>query len=271
MEVYNPWSTIKFAYDLLSNINAFPKPYWNNTSGNSIIKELVEQAGLETKAEIEQLIAGGTIEKPVHEDITYGDIYKSMDNLWNFLFFTGYLKKVSERRDERTIYLTMKIPNEEVLYIYENKIIDWFREQVASRDMSKMYEAIMTGDAKTFEEELNDLLAVSISYMDSYENFYHGFVVGSLAGMQDYFVRSNRESGKGRSDIYIKPPVTRKPAAILELKPAEKPDQLDSQCDEALKQITEKGYDEELRAEGYKQIYHYGLAFYRKQCRIKAV
>jgi len=268
-EVYNPWSTIKFAKALYRDIHAFAEPYWSNTSGNSIIRNLIEKADLTTKAEIEELIGGRTIEKPIHEDITYGDIYKSMDNLWNFLFFTGYLKKVSERQDDRAIYVTMRIPNEEVLYIYENQIADWFREQVASKDMSKMYEGIMSGDEETFERELSELLVTSISYMDSYENFYHRFVLGSLAGMRDYLVRSNRESGDGRSDICIKSPNARKPAAIIEIKAAGNSEELSGACGKGLQQITDKGYDQELRAEGYRNIYCYGLAFFRKQCRVK--
>lgn len=112
-EVYNPWSVINFVYNIANGSTKFAKTYWSNTSSNSIVRELVERADAQVRREIESLLDGGMIEKLVHEDITYGDIYDSQDNLWNFLFFTGYLKKCGERQNGRTLYLTMAIPNEE--------------------------------------------------------------------------------------------------------------------------------------------------------------
>lgn len=129
MEVYNPWSVINYVKTAVFDENAFPKPYWSNTSSNSIIKELVQNADSKVKKEIEQLIAGSTIEKQVHEDITYGDIRQSQDNLWNFLFFTGYLKAVCQRFEGNMVYLTLKIPNEEIRYIYQNTIREWFEQK----------------------------------------------------------------------------------------------------------------------------------------------
>ena len=129
--VYNPWSLIKYVFDLSVNKNKFPISYWANTSSNSIVRSLIERADVATKEEIERLIAGETIEKPVHEDITYDEVYKTMDNLWNFMFFTGYLKKVGERMDETNqIYLKLMIPNEEVRYIFRYKVLDWFNEKI---------------------------------------------------------------------------------------------------------------------------------------------
>ena len=180
----------------------FPKPYWSNTSSNSIVHDLIEKADDNTKNELEILVAGGIIEKPVHEDITYGDIYKSKDNLWNFLFFTGYLKAVEKNFIERQIYLSMKIPNEEIVYIYENSIREWFNSSIKTLDFSELYNAIIQGNTEVFESYLREQLRESISFMDSAENFYHGFLLGLLGDLQGYEKLSNRESGEGVMIFY---------------------------------------------------------------------
>ncbi|MBW6411168.1 AAA family ATPase [Clostridium weizhouense] len=268
--VYNPWSVVKYVYDLLPNINAFPTSYWANTSSNSIVKSLIEKADSLTKKEIELLIEGNTIEKRVHEDITYDEVYDSMENLWNFMFFTGYFKKVGERMDEEdNHYISLKIPNKEVKYIFKNKILKWFHDKVKVKDLSKMYEALLNKEPEIFEEELNKMLIQTISFNDAYENFYHGFVAGVLANMHDYIVKSNREGGTGRSDIYIKSVSKRGIAIVIEFKIAKDIDDLEKRADDALKQIKEKKYTEELRSEGYKNIVKYGISFYQKDCLIK--
>ena len=268
--VYNPWSVVKFVKDLYKNKNIFPTSYWANTSSNSIVKSLIERADSATKKEIELLIEGKTIEKPVHEDITYGEIYDSMDNLWNFMFFTGYFKKVAERVDETNQkYLTLEIPNEEVKYIFRTKILRWFDEKVKTKDLSVMFTAIFNRDIETFQKELNKLLKETISFNDAYENFYHGFLVGVLLNMHEHIVKSNREGGSGRSDIYIKSLSIFEPAIIIELKVCKDPKEIFKKCDEALAQIEEKQYDLELKEEGYEDIIKYGMAFYRKDCLIK--
>jgi len=269
-EVYNPWSVIKIVKDLYKNINTLPSSYWANTSSNSIVKSLIEKADLTTREEIENLIAGGTIEKPIHEDITYDEIYINMDNLWSFMFFTGYLKKVNERMDDTNQKLsTLKIPNEEIRYIFRYKVLDWFNEKIKVKDLSKMYNAILEGDTETFEIELVTLLQESISFNDAYENFYYGFLVGTLMNMKDYIIKSNRESGNGRSDILIRYPNRRGKAVIIEIKVAKEISKLEAKCDEALKQIEDKIYDSPLVQDGYKDIIKYGIAFYKKDCMIK--
>ena len=139
--VYNPWSVMQYVDDLKANINKLPKSYWANTSSNSIVKSLIERADDITKGEIEALIEGKTIEKPVHEDITYEDVYDNLDNLWNFMFFTGYFKKISERMDENTQenFVELAIPNLEVKYIFRTKILKWFNEKIKSEDLSILY------------------------------------------------------------------------------------------------------------------------------------
>lgn len=130
---------------------------------------------MHVKKEIEELIAGGTIEKPVHEDITYEDIHKTQDNLWNFLFFTGYLKKTDERFEVDTSYLTMTIPNEEVRFIYRNNIKEWFENKLKNTDLNVLYNAVLNGNCTVFEEQVNNQLAETISYYDYAESYYHGF------------------------------------------------------------------------------------------------
>ncbi len=141
-EVYNPWSIINYVNTAISESNSFPKPYWSNTSSNSIIRDLVEKADEKVKSEIEHLIDGESIEKPVHEAITYDDIYRTQDNLWNFLFFTGYLKVTEKRFQNDTLYLTMAVPNREVRYIYSNTIREWFDRQIETCDLSKLHSGI---------------------------------------------------------------------------------------------------------------------------------
>ena len=171
------------------------------------LKSLIERADDITKSEIEALIEGKTIEKPVHEDITYNDVYDNLDNLWNFMFFTGYFKKISERMDENTQekFVELAIPNLEVKYIFRTKILKWFNEKIKSEDLSLLYTSIIKGEIDVFQREVNRLLKKTISFNDAYENFYHGFMIGLLSHMDGYIVKSNRESGDGRCDIYIKP------------------------------------------------------------------
>ena len=269
--VYNPWSVMQYVDDLKANINRLPKSYWANTSSNSIVKSLIERADDITKGEIEALIEGKTIEKPVHEDITYDDVYDNLDNLWNFMFFTGYFKKISERMDENTQenFVELAIPNLEVKYIFRTKILKWFNEQIKLCDMTKMFNAIINKNVELFEIELNKLLLDTISFNDAYENFYHGFLAGILSNMKGYIVKSNREGGTGRSDLFIKSVSRRGIAIVVEFKIANDIDDLEKKADEAIEEIEDRKYDMELRSEGYKNIFKYGIAFYKKDCLIK--
>lgn len=268
--VYNPWSSIMYVDDHVANINRLPVSYWANTSSNSIIRDLIERADDIVKAEIEGLIAGETIEKPVHEDITYGEIHESQDNLWNFLFFTGYLKKVSERFDENTknTFLTLKIPNWEVEYIYREKILSWFQRKVKETDRTELFNALVNFDAGTFESEIGKLLRQSISFNDYYENFYHGFLVGILMGMDGYIVKSNREGGQGRSDIFVKPLDMTNPGIVIEIKVADSMRNIEEKAREANAQIIEKGYEDELLCEGFLETRRIGIAFFKKNCKV---
>ena len=267
--VYNPWSAINHLSDLLYGGTKLASPHWSNTSSNTIVRDLITHADDESKDEIEALIRGESITKPVNEDIVYADILKNKDNLWNFLFFTGYLKKVSKKQIGVHNYLELNIPNKEIQYIYERQIREWFDERIQAADLTKLYRAVLEQDVAIFEDEIIDLLGSSISYMDSHENFYHGFLTGVLNGIKGYRIVSNRESGRGRGDLFITPRSTRKPAIIIEVKVSSHARDLEKDTDIALKQIETKKYADELEYEGYTQIIKYGIAFYRKDCRIK--
>ena len=268
-EVYNPWSLINYVNSFYKNDNALPRPYWSNTSSNSIVRTLVDRADLSVKQEIESLIEGGTITKPIHEDITYEDMDSTQDNLWNFLFFTGYLKKISERLEGETIYVEMAVPNSEVRYIYKNSVLQWFEKKTEKKDLSPLYESILNGDREKMAEILSENLMETISFYDYQESYYHGFLAGMLKNIGNYIVLSNREAGNGRPDIILKYPSVRGKAVILEIKVAKTYQDLKLKCDEALKQIEDQKYEEPLRQEGYSDILKYGVAFYRKECMVK--
>lgn len=268
--VYNPWSMIRFIKDLKADENEYPSSYWANTSSNSIVRKLIEIADEDTKREIEALIEGKTIEKPIHEDITYDEVYKTMDNLWNFMFFTGYFRKVREWMDgEDKLFVELMIPNKEVKYIFRTKILGWFEEKAKAKDRSHLFQALIDRDVETLEEEIVELLMETISFNDAYESFYHGFLTGILSGMKGYTVKSNREGGSGRSDLFIRPVTRRKPAYVLEFKVAKTFTDLEKMAEAALQQIEDRQYVRELEDDGYQTVYRYGVAFFGKDCLVK--
>ena len=268
-EIYNPWSIINYVKALTADPNEVPRTYWSNTSSNNIIHALIERADLSDRMEIEDLIAGGTIEKPIHEEITYEDVYQSTDNLWNFLFFTGYLKNSGLRMIGNQIYLALSIPNIEVCQIYKDKILGWFSDKVEQKDLSILYQDILNGNASGFQAGLTELLQDTISFYDNAEAFYHSFMQGILGHLRNYIVKSNRESGDGRYDMLIRSLDITKPIILMEFKTAKNFPSLESRAQEALEQIAEKEYDREFKNEGYQRSIRYGIAFYKKNCCIK--
>lgn len=268
-EIYNPWSIINYVDTALGNQNASPQPYWSNTSSNSIVKKLIEEAGCEEKKEIEDLIAGGRVRKPVHEDITYHDIHESTDNLWNFLYFTGYLKKVKEGFEGDLKYMELMIPNMEVCSIYKKTILMWFDRKIKSSDRNILIQALETGNTQALEKFISGQLLDTISFFDYAENYYHGFLAGLLKGAGNYLVVSNRESGCGRPDLILKSPSVRGMAIILEIKIASNFGQMEQECLNALEQINNRKYEAQLRTEGYRTINKYGICFYHKECMVR--
>ena len=267
-EIYNPWSILHYVYSVTVDGMKFPEPYWSNTSSNAIVKELIWHADEERKKELELLIDGGAIEKRIHEDITYGDIHESDENLWNFLFFTGYLKKVSERKDDKYVYVTMKIPNQEIAYIYEDQIRRWFDNTMKKSDRTVFYRAVLDGDTEGMEDFLADLLDKCISTFDSSESFYHGFFLSLIYGVPGYEPRSNREEGDGRPDIVLEPRRPKNPAIIFELKTRKKFTEMQDGLKEAFDQIRDRRYEEGVLNDGFFRVKAYGICFCKKSCVI---
>ncbi|WP_394918098.1 AAA family ATPase [uncultured Robinsoniella sp.] len=269
-EIYNPWSVLSYISDLLENEHAKPKPYWSNTSSNDIIRHLIEGADLQTRSKVESLIAGDTIESVVHEDITYADIEESEENLWNFLYFTGYLKKVSERSVGDQRFIRMQVPNVEINYIYKSKVSEWMKEKIQQEDLSQLYDALLSGNEVDLQDQLGRQLRESISFYDYKEAFYHGFLLGLLKPLDEYLIESNREAGDGRLDILLRSLDVRKPVVIVELKQSGVFQDMETKATEALNQIQDKEYYRELQQEGYENIICYGIAFFKKNCRVQA-
>ncbi|MBQ3258604.1 MAG: AAA family ATPase [Oscillospiraceae bacterium] len=269
-EIYNPWSMINYIQSAISRNQIIPSPYWSNTSSNDIIRDLIIKGDKSTHNIIEKLINGCSVTATVYEDITYRNIDVNSDYIWSFLLFTGYLKQIRMFLEDDILCAEMVIPNKEVRSIYRNTITQWFNEKIKSAGTGDLFTAVVHGDTATFENEVNRWLRSCISYHDNYENFYHGFLAGLLIGSDEYIVRSNRESGTGRSDIIICEYQRRSVAVIIEIKVAEKFKDLDRKCDEALHQIEDRQYEAELIDECYQNIVKYGVAFCgEKVCRVK--
>ena len=265
-EVYNPWSVLKYVKDHSVNSGWYPRPYWANTSSNSVIKDMVERADEDVRDELALLIDGGTLEKKIHDDITYGDIYESEDNLWNFLYFTGYMRKVSERLEGEDIFLKMRIPNREVKRIYTDQIMEWFNHRVRTVDRTRLFNAIEQGDAETISDYLSELLEMTISTFDSAESFYHGFFLSLLSGFPRYRVKSNREEGIGRPDIVLYPKRAKDQVYLFELKVRKEFERMKDGLEEAIRQIHEKRYREGILSDGYTGVVAFGVCFCKESC-----
>lgn len=268
-EVYNPWSVVNYMSDLNAKLTVFPRSYWINTSSNDIIKDLIVRADRETKSQIETLLRGDTLDIQAHEEVTYEDMYSNNENLWNFLYFTGYLTKEREYFKESIIFLKVLIPNIEVKTIYQSTILNWMKGNIKKENFHDLYQAIEDGNEDKMRDILNSQLFQTISFFDSAENFYHGFLTGILSQSENYLVKSNRESGDGRSDITVKSPSLRGRSFVLELKVSDSVDNLEVDAERALQQIYDRNYMGELRTEGYRKIDCYGISFYRKDCEVR--
>lgn len=277
-DVYCPWDVINHADHLRDDSDAKPQTYWINSSGNSLVRRLINRADSSTKDEIERLIAGEAIEKVIRQDLTYDEIENSIDNIWSVLFTTGYLTKIGEVKlpDSESYAYMLVIPNKEVREVFVLQIQEWFKAVVANDNdtMKLLSKAILDKDEAILARQLNIVMGRMISILDTKapddmkENFYHGLLLGLLRGSNpDWLIRSNRESGDGFSDILIKP---ENPdlGIVIEVKYAKEFKGLDAACDAAMAQIKQKRYDETLRDEGRCDILAYGIAFCRKRCRV---
>ena len=269
-DVYCPWDVINYCDELLADPSAEPENYWANTSGNDLIRRLLKKANQNTRNDVEQLINGGTIIKPIRQELTYREVEDSIDNIWSVLYSTGYL---TCRRRVPGKKMELVLPNWEVRELFIELVKDWFEEttQADSGRISRFCEAFPSGDTDTIQKMLGDYLWDSISVRDTAvrrnmkENFYHGMLLGLLQNQDSWLVKSNAETGEGYSDISIQTPD--RVGIVIELKYADDGN-LEKACAEALGQIEEKKYAESLKRWGTKKILKYGIAFYEKECMV---
>ncbi|MGN0604975.1 MAG: AAA family ATPase [Oscillospiraceae bacterium] len=268
-EIYNPWSLLMYVNESIIDKNAPLMQFWSNTSSNIIVRRLIEESDEETKATVEELINGVPVESYIYEDVTYGEIDINSNYIWSFLLFTGYLKVIDRQTIGNRQLYKMVIPNLEIKTIYEDSIINWFDKNIKSENRDDFFKAVLEKDAEKMNEYIQNWLADTISYYDERENYYHGFLAGVLTGFKGYRVVSNRESGNGRYDLFIKSRIGRSIGIILEFKISPTEDEMEEYADIAIQQIEDKNYEQELRNDRYKKIIKYGISFCEKLCYVK--
>ena len=271
VDVYCPWDVINYVEQLKYDLTAEPEDFWSNSSGNAIVRRFIDKADTRTKNEIERLIAGECIEKEVSQELTYDELDNKIENLWSVLFTTGYLTQ--QGRTESGRY-RLSIPNKEIRNLFIKKIREWFRD--VSRNDGKTLEefcnAFLEKNPEKIELLFGDYLWNTISIRDTAvakekkENFYHGILLGLLGYKASWLTKSNAESGIGYSDILVEAPENRT-GIVIELKYAEDGD-MDAACTEALKQIEAKDYVAKLKQDGMRNFIKYGIACYKKDCKV---
>ena len=270
-DVYCPWDVINYVDLLRFEPTAKPQDFWSNSSGNALVRSFIDKADVQTKDEIERLIAGEYIEKEISQELTYDEIDKSIANLWSVLFTTGYLTKQGVTDDGK---VRLSIPNREIKNLFIKKIREWFSDTTANdgKTLEQFCNAFVDKDTEKIEELFGDYLWNTISIRDTAvakdkkENFYHGILLGLLGYKASWLIRSNTESGTGYSDILVEVPNNRT-GIVIELKYAENGD-MDAACDEALKQIEEKSYVDKLKQDGMRNFIKYGIACFKKDCKV---
>ena len=271
LDVYCPWDVVNYCHALKMNPSVSPQNYWVNTSSNNIIRKFIDKADGTTRDEVELLISGESISKKIRQELTYRDLDSRIDNLWSILFTTGYLTQCGTEEDGIT---RLVIPNREIQWIFEEQIQEWF-ESETKKDVQKLESfcrAFEENDRITIEKGFTSYLRKTISIRDTNskkemkENFYHGILLGLFAGMEGWKVKSNAESGEGYSDISVEVE-DREIGIIIEVKYAERAE-FDDVCKEALKQINDKNYEEMLVDDGMTTIRKYGIACYKKRCKV---
>lgn len=270
-DVYCPWDVINYVDLLRFDPTAKPQDFWSNSSGNALVRSFIDKADVQTKDEIERLIAGEYIEKEISQELTYDEIDKSIANLWSVLFTTGYLTKQGVTDDGK---VRLSIPNREIKNLFIKKIREWFSDTTANdgKTLEQFCNAFVEKDTEKIEELFGDYLWNTISIRDTAvakdkkENFYHGILLGLLGYKASWLIKSNTESGTGYSDILVEVPNNRT-GIVIELKYAENGD-MDAACSEALKQIEEKTYVDKLKRDGMRNFIKYGIACFKKDCKV---
>lgn len=260
---------INYCYALKADKDAKPKAYWINTSGNDMVRSLIDYAANgTTQMEIEELIAGRTITKLLNEQLTHNEIKKNVDNIWSLLYMTGYLTIVGRPSDNK---YELRIPNKEVRQSFTQQVLECFKDKTSAETekLISLYEAFEKGDTEAITDYLNEQLLDTVSFYDAHESFYHGFLLALLNTCANWRVSSNAETGKGRSGIIVERK-DRKVGFVIEVKDVRDEKKLETACETALKQIEEKDYAAILRRYRIKEIWSYGIAFWDKECRVVA-
>lgn len=270
-DIYCPWDVIRYSKSLCMDEEAKPEDFWSNSSGNAIVRRFIDKADASTKNEIERLIAGEYIEKEISQELTYEELDDKIENLWSVLFTTGYLTQQGRTDDDR---YRLAIPNKEIRNLFIKKVREWFRD--ASKNDGKALEefcnAFIQKNSQKIEQLFGDYLWNTISIRDTAvakekkENFYHGILLGLLGYKSNWIIKSNAESGTGYSDILIEAPDNRT-GIVIELKYAENGN-MDKACLDAIKQIEEKDYVGRLKQDGMRNFISYGIACYKKDCKV---
>lgn len=272
VDVYCPWDVISYCDELRSDKTATPKNYWSNTSSNDIVRHFIEKAGTGTiKREIERLVAGEEVSREIHQELVYKELYDSIDHIWSVLFMTGYLTQRGKAENDT---FRLVIPNMEIRRIFIRQIMDLFKENVRKDGemLNTFCSSLQNGDAAGVERQFTEYLQKTISIRDTFvqkqtkENFYHGILLGILGFKENWSVLSNRESGDGYQDIQIEIE-DEKIGIIIEVKYAHNAN-LDAECEKALEQINNVGYADALYEDGIQKILMYGIACYKKRCRV---
>lgn len=272
--VYCPWDVINFCSDHLADPGLEPKNYWANTSGNSVISHFIDSVGKPqklTRMELEQLVNGGIVQKEINSELTYKELYSSIDNLWSTLFMTGYLTQRGESSGNR---YNLVIPNREIRNIITNHILKMFKENVKDdgKTVSDLCDALLNKNPEKVELIFTEYMKKTISIRDTFarkptkENFYHGLLLDILGFKENWSVMSNRESGDGFGDILIRIE-DEDVGIVIEVKYADDGN-LQGECEKALQQIIDIRYTEALEQEGIHTIIKYGIACYRKKCKV---
>lgn len=270
-DIYCPWDVIRYCKSLCADPTALPEDFWSNSSGNAIVRRLIDRADVQTKNEIERLIAGESVEREISQELTYDELDKSIENLWSVLFTTGYLTHQGRTKDDK---YRLVIPNKEIRNLFIKKIREWFSD-TSRRDGKTLEEfcnAFVNKDTSKIEQLFGDYLWNTISIRDTAaakvrkENFYHGILLGLLGYKASWLIKSNAESGTGYSDILVEVPDNRT-GIVVELKYAEDGD-MDAACSRALEQIEEKEYVDKLRQDGMRNFIKYGIACFKKDCKV---
>lgn len=274
-EVYCPWDVVNQCELLCENHEAPMQPYWVNSSGNDIIRDILSGASANTREQIESLVSEESIRRVINTDLTYADLKdadrpKKETYLWSILYATGYL--TDSVKPEGKIH-TLVIPNKEILEIYKEQVLSWFNTKAGhGNQWEQLCSAVENGDAEGTEEALNNIMPKCISIRDTYsrkdmkENFYHGLLIGLMLCNEEWVVKAEQESGEGYPDILVKA-VEKRAGCVFEIKYAED-GKFDETCRKAMQQIKDKKYADILKQDGMEKIYLYGIAFYRKFCKV---